>query len=195
MVLCTYGGLRTIWVSREELCHERLVQLAEVLCYTDVVFLVYSLQLSMEAANHHVLEAVGLYFSPVFYLIAWYVLSIACDVIRSICVSALSSDGSHQFVILVRYEVLGSDLADAVNLMILLLALFSVGDEAILFISCLYFVEQWCLGSRIVGAKFICTLEHQVLQIVSQTRGFRRIVLATCTNSNESLNTWLLLVD
>ena len=89
---------------------QRSKQFTAVTCQSDVVLLIHSLQLSVETANHHILETVGLNLGPVINLVRWDILGIAIHFIRCIGIGTLSTNSSHQFVVLIRNKVLGSHL-------------------------------------------------------------------------------------
>ena len=50
-------------------------------------------------------------------------------------------------------------------------------DGAVLLVTLRDIVEQWLLCFRIISSELLCTLEHKVLQIVSQACRLGRIVL------------------
>ena len=110
MLLRTDSGLCAVGVSREELLAECSPLLVEVACEVHIVLLVHRLKLSVESAYNHVLEAVSLDACPVVNLVRRYVLHIARHVVACISVGAVGSDGSHQLVVLVRDEILRSNL-------------------------------------------------------------------------------------
>ena len=97
-------------MGREELCKECCIHLAPVAGKTDVILLIYRLQLCVEAADNHILEAVTLNLCPSVQLIRWNILYIASYVIRSVGVCTLTTDGSHHLVVLVRDVVAGCEL-------------------------------------------------------------------------------------
>ena len=53
--------------------------------------------------------------------------------------------------------------------MIGLLTSLGIGELAISLITLFDLVEQRSLGSIVIGTELFCALEHQMLQIVSQT--------------------------
>ena len=169
VLLCADGGLRSVWVVGPQHLAYGVEEFPLVGTESDVVFLIHSLQFGMEAADYHVLEAVGLNLSPVLHLVGGYVLGVASNVVAGVCVRAFRTDGCHQFVVLVGDEILCRQLRDAVNLVVFLLAQFGVFDEAVFLVSLLYLVEQRSLSLGVVSAELLGALEHQVLQIVSQT--------------------------
>ena len=195
VLLRTDGGLRAIGMGGEQHGADALPELARVLSDTDVVLLVDSFQLGVESADDHILETVGLDLSPVGDFVRGDVLHIARHVVRCVGIRSLCSDGRHQLVVLIGDEVLGGQLADGVDLVILLPTQFRVGDEAILLVACLDIVQQRGFGLGVGDTKLISALEHQVFQIVSQTRCLGRVVLRSCTHSDEGLDARLLLVD
>ena len=111
MLLRTDGGLCAIGMVRPEHLRDGVEQLALVLRQTDVILLVHSLQLGVEATDHHVLEPVTLDLGPVLDLVRGDILRITGHIVRGIGIRSLSTDGSHQLVILIGNEILGSHLA------------------------------------------------------------------------------------
>ena len=148
----------------------------------------------METADYHVLESVALHLRPVLYLIVRDVLHIAGYIVGSIGIGALASDARHQFVVLVRDIVFGSQLRDGINLVVSLLALSRVGEFAVALISAGNLVEIWLLLGVVGGAEFLGTLEHQVLQIMCKTSSLGRIVSRARLHCDVSLQARLLLV-
>ena len=195
MLLRTDGGLRAVRMRGEKLGQQSLVLLVAIAGETNVVLLIDSLQLGMEAANHHILEAVGLHLCPVLNLVRGNVLYIAGHVVRGEGIRALATDGSHQFVVLIGNEVLGCELRDAVYLVVLLLTCCLVGYGSVFFVALLYLVQQGGLCIGVCSAELLCTLEHEVLQVVCQTSCLGRVVLRACTHSDVSLNARLLFVN
>ena len=160
MLLSTYSSLCTIGVGGVELRHKSVEEFVHIACEVDVILLIDSLQLGVEAANGHVLEALALNLRPVVYLVRGDVLGITGDVVRSVGVSTLSTDDRHQFVVLVRDEELGSQLTDAVNLVVLLTTSLCVGQRAILLVESLDFVQVRLLGSGVGDTEATRSLEH-----------------------------------
>ena len=95
----------------------------------------------METTDDHILETVALDLCPVLNLVAWDVLGIAGHVVACEGVSALSSDSSHEFVVFIRDEILGSQLRNRVNLVVFLLAKNRVLDGAIFLVTLCDIVE------------------------------------------------------
>ena len=148
----------------------------------------------MEATNDHILKAVALYFRPRFNLVAWYILHITSNIVRCIGVCSLTSDGCHKLVVLVRNVVLCSYLRNRVNLVIPNLALCRVCHVAILFVKFLNLLQirAFCL---VVGStKLIRSFKHNVFKVVCQACCFSRVVAATRTHGNVSLNAWFLFI-
>ena len=79
--------------------------LAYVLCERHVELLVHGFKLGVESAYHHVVEAVGLYSRPVVHFVRRDVVHIAGHIVACVGVGAGCSDGGHEFVVLVWYEV------------------------------------------------------------------------------------------
>ena len=195
MLLLTDGGLGTVWMGRGEKLPEGSKLLGVVASHGDVLLLVYSLQLGMETADHHVLESVALYLSPILYLVVRDVLYIAGHIVGSIGVGALASDARHQLVVLVRDVVLGCQLRNRVDFVISLLALCRVGQLAVALISASDFVEIRLFLGMVCGSELLGSLEHQMLQIVGKTGCFGRVVSGTCLHCDVCLQTRLFLVD
>ena len=78
--------------------------------------------------------------------------------------------------------------------MIRLFTCLRVGELAVSLVALLDLVEQGFLGLGIVGTKQECTLEHEVLQVVSQTGSFGGVILRPRTHGYISLNTRLLSI-
>ena len=78
--------------------------------------------------------------------------------------------------------------------MIDLLALFGVGGVVIDLVQRLDLFELLLLFGPIQGAEVVRALEHQVLQIVGETRGFRGVVLTAHAHGNVSLDARNVLV-
>ncbi len=194
MLLRTDGGLRAVGMGREEHLGHRLPQFALVLGDADVVFFVDGLQLGVETADDHVLEPFALDLCPVLHFVRGNILGVAGHVVRCVGVGALSTDGRHELVVLVRDEILRGNLRDAVDFVVFLAAKLRVADEPIFLVSTLDVVQIRLFGSRIGDAELVGSLEHQVFQIVSQARGLGRIVLRAGADGDVGLNTRFLRV-
>ena len=194
MLLRTQRCLQTIGMIGEQLAHHGSHLLTEIARQTDVVLLIDSLQLGMETADDHILETVCLNLGPVFYLVRRNVLDIAGNVIRGVGIGTLGTNSRHQLVVFVRDKVFGSQLRHRVNLVVGLTALGRICQRAILLITSLNIGQQGGFGLGVGNTELVGTLEHQMLQIVSQTRCLSRVVLGTRTNGNESVQTGFLLV-
>ena len=110
VLLLADGSLCAIRMGRSEEVPESSNFLGGIACHGDVLLLVHSLQLCMEATDDHVLKAVALHLGPVFYLIVWDVLHVAGDIIAGIGVCSLATDARHELVVLVGDVVFGSQL-------------------------------------------------------------------------------------
>ncbi len=110
MVLRSDGRLCAIGMVGEELGAQRIPFLIVVAGQSDVVLLIDSLQLGVESADNHVLEAVTLYLSPCVNLIGRDVLHITGDIIGSVSVATLRANGRHELVILIGDVILGCEL-------------------------------------------------------------------------------------
>ena len=88
------------------------------------------------------LETVALDLRPVLDLVGWDILRIAGHIIRGECIRTLRTDSSHQFIVLIGDEVLGSNLTHRVDLMIRLFTLGWVCQQTITLIAVLDVLQQ-----------------------------------------------------
>ena len=148
----------------------------------------------MEPTDDHMLETVTLDLRPVLDLVGGDILGIAGHIIRGKGVRALSPDGSHQLVVLIGDEILGSHLTHRVDLVIRLLALIRVCQQTIPLIAVFDVLQQRRLSLRIGRTEMRRTLKHQVLQVMRQTSRLRRVILRSRPDGNIRLNPRLLIV-
>ena len=148
----------------------------------------------METTDYHILETVALNLRPVLDLVRGDILRITGHIVRGIGVRTFCTDGSHQLVILIGDEVLGSHLRDGVDLVVSLLTSLRISQFAIGLITLFDLIEQGFLSRIVVRTKLLGTLEHQVLQIMRQTSGLCRIILRSRSYCNIRLNTGFLLI-
>ena len=160
-----------------------------------VVLLVHSLQLGMESAQHHILEAVRLNFGPVLQLVAGYILHINRLVVTGEGIAAVATDVSHQFIVLVGDEVRAGLVADAVYLVVDSLTLLWVSRCTVHFVQVGNFIQQHLLLLVVGGAQVCTTLKHHVLQIMCKTCSLHWFMLTAGMNSYECLDARLFLVD
>ena len=177
MLLCANGGLQAIRVSRPQHLTTSGKEFAPIRTQTNIILLIHSLQLGMEATYHHILETIALYLRPVLYFIRGDILRITSHIVRRIGIRSLSADSRHQFVVLIGNKVLCSHLRHTIDFMIGLLTCFKVCKSAIGFIALLDLPQQRCLCLRIARTELFRTLKHQMLQIVCQACSLCRIVL------------------
>ena len=121
----------------------------------------------MEATDDHVLETVALDFRPILDLVGGDILGIAGHIVRSEGIRSLSTNRRHEFVVLIRDEVLGSHLTHRVDLVIGLFTLVWVSELTIGLIAVLDILQQGSLSLGIVRSEVGGSLEHQVLQVMS----------------------------
>ena len=181
-------------MSRPEHLADGGKELTLVAAQSDIILLIDSLQLGVEATYHHVLESVGLDLCPVLNLVRRDILRIAGYIVRGIGVRPFCTDGCHQLIVLIGNEILGSHLRDRVDLVVSLLAGLGIGKLAISLIALFDLCQQRSLSLGVIRTKLFRALKHQVLQVVSQTCRFRRVILRTCTYSDECLDTRFLRV-
>ena len=182
-------------MRREEFFHQREIRLHSIVRQVDVILLIHSLQFGVETSYSHILETVTLHLQPVLNLICRYVVHVACTVLPSERIRTFGTDESHQFVIFIRDEILRRQLTHRIYLVISHTALLRVGQGAIRLISSLYIVKQRTFSLRISHTEMVRTLEHKMLQIVSQPRSLSRVILRTCPHSYIRLQTRFLLID
>ena len=181
-------------MSRPEHLADGGKELALVAAQSDIILLIDSLQLGVETTYHHVLESVGLDLCPVLNLVRRDILRIAGHVVRRVGVRPFCTDGCHQLVVLIGNEILGCHLRHRVDLMVCLLTGCRIRQLAISLIALFNLCQQRSLCLRVVRAELLRTLEHQVFQVVGQSCRFSRVILRTCTYSDERLDTRFLRV-
>ena len=118
MFLCANGGLCAIGVVGEELGQQSIVEFVDVAGEVNVIFFIDSLQFGMEPAYHHILEAVGLNLGPVLHFVRRNVFGIAGHIVAGVGIGSFRSDSRHQLVVFVGNEILCSQLAHRVNLVV-----------------------------------------------------------------------------
>ena len=193
--LRTESGLCTIRMVREQRACDRFKQLASVLCRVHVAFFVYGFQLGVESADYQTLETVCLNLRPVFNLVAWDVFHIASHIITGIGIGSFGTDSPHQLVVFIRNEISGRFVGKAVYHAVNGLAFSLIGSLAIHFELFFDGIEKRFFHFVVHGSILLGTLEHEVFQVMRQTGSFGRVVLATYTNGNISLNARSFLVD
>ena len=195
MLLSTQHGLASIGMVGEQRCVHRLIDLATVVGERHILLLVNGFELGVETANHNILETIRLDFEPILNLVRGNVLDINGHIVACIGVGALSTDRSHQLVVLVGNSQLRCLVADRVDTLVESLALSLVIGLAINLEQLLNLVEQRLLGLVVLRTELLRTLEHQVLEVVSQTGCLGGVVLTTHANSDVGLDSGLLVAD
>ena len=148
----------------------------------------------MEEAEDRVGETLALDFQPTLDLVARDVLLIDGHVVGSEGVGALRPDHRHHLVVLVGDGVLGSLVRHGVDFVVDLFALGGVGGVVIDLVQRLDLLELLLLLGPVERAEMVGALEHQVLQIVGEARGFRRVVLAAHAHRDVGLDARHVLV-
>ena len=193
--LCTQYGLRAVGMVGEQGGVHGLPDFAAVLRQGHVLLLVNSLQLGVEAADHGVLKPVGLDPGPVVDLVRRDVLDVYGHVLRRKSIGAVGADGRHQFVVLVRDGDFRSLVADRVDAVVDRRTLGLVGGLAVNFEEVFDLIEHRFLGCEVRCAELLRPLEHQVFEIVRQSGGLGRVVLAAHVHGDVGLDARRLLVD
>ena len=188
-------GLRAVGVVGEEGGVHGLPDFAAVLRQGHVLLLVNSLQLGVEAADHGVLKPVGLDPGPVVDLVRRDVLDVYGHVLRRKSIGAVGADGRHQFVVLVGDGDFRSLVADRVDAVVDRRTLGLVGGLAVNFEEVFDLIEHRFLGCEVRCAELLRPLEHQVFEIVRQSGGLGRVVLAAHVHGDVGLDARRLLVD
>ena len=70
-----------------------------------------------------------------------------------------------------------------------------IRDVAVALETVLDGVEQGCLCRDIAGTKMGGAFEHQVLKVVSQSCGLRRVIARSGLHGDVSLQPWCLMID
>ena len=192
--LRTDGGLCTIRVVREEGAHDCLNHLLAIESRVHVTFFVHGLQFGVESTDHQVLETVCLNLRPVLNLVARNVFHVASHIVAGIGIGTTGTDSGHQLVVFIRDEVSGSFVRKAVDNVIDGLAFGLICRLAIDFELCLDGIEKRLFGFVVHGSVLLCTLEHEVFQVVRQTGGFGWVVLTAHTYSDVGLYAWSFLI-
>ena len=149
LLLRAENGLGAVGMMGEEAGVDGFEHLAVVAGEVHVVFLVDGFELGVESADHVVAEAVGLDLRPVLHLVGGDVLGVDGFVVGGPGVGPAAAYHAHHLVVLVGNGDLGCQVAHGVDLMVMRLALFGVGDGAVLFVEALDLVEIG-LFSRII---------------------------------------------
>ena len=180
---------------REEGGQCLLIHLTGITGQRHILFLVHCLQLSVEAADDTVLEAVRLNLGPVLHLVAGDIFSVASHIEAGVGIGTVGTDGGHQLVIFIGDGILRSFVRQAVDRMIDSFTLSLVSSLAVNFKGLFDLVEQRLLYFIIHRAEMIGSLEHQVFEVVSQTGSFGRVIFTTHTHGDVGLDARFVLVD
>ena len=195
MLLRTEGGLLAVRVVGEEKLVYGLPDLAAVLGEGHVLLFIDGLQLCMETADDAVTEALRLDAGPVVYLVGGDVFLVDGLIRRREGIGAVCAYHGHEFVVLVGDGVAGCLIAYGIYGMVYSLALRRVCGYAIDLIEALNLVQEGFLRLVVLGAVVLRALEHEVLEVVGEAGGLRRVVLAADADGDVGLDTGLLLVD
>ena len=110
-------------------------------------------------------------------------------------VTNVGADGGHQFVVFVGNGDLRSLVADRVDAVVDRRTLGLVGGLAVNFEEVFDLIEHRFLGCEVRCAELLRPLEHQVFEIVRQSGGLGRVVLAAHVHGDVGLDARRLLVD
>ena len=194
LLLGAQNGLGAVGVVLEKTCLKGLEQLFGVGGERHVLLFVHRFKFGMEAANHVVAEAVGLHYRPVLQLVGGDVFGVNRFVLAGPGIGTAGAYHAHELVVFVGYGKLGRLIAHGVDAAVHLQPLGRVGDGAVLLEEVLDLVQHRLFGRIVAGAELLAALEHQVLEVVGETSGFVRIVLAAGAHRDESLDAGLFLV-
>ena len=194
IILGAENGLGAVWVVRKEGGEHTFHELATIVGERHVLLLVDGFQLGVEAADDGIFEAVGLNAGPVLDLVGGNVFYVASHVVGGVSVGAVGADGCHKFIILVGNGDERGFITDGVDLAVDFAASHRVGGDAVHFKELLDLVEQRLFGGIVGGTKLLGTLEHKVLEVVSQAGGFSRVVFTTYAHGDIGLDARFLVV-
>ena len=177
MILIAQYGVAAARVVGVEQREHAVIGLVAVAGERHVVLLVNRFQLGMESADHGVLETVALYLGPLLDAVRGDILGVDRLVERGPRVGSVGRDGGHQLVVFVGYGQLRSLLRHRVDLRVQRFALVGVGLGAVYLEQTLDLVEQGFLGLVVLRSELFGALEHEVFEVVGQTRRLLGIVL------------------
>ena len=110
MFLLADCGLGAVWMRRSEELPKGSILLTSVASHGYVLLFVDGFKLSMEAADNHILEAVGLNACPICDFIRWNILHIAGHIVACVGITSFRSDARHELVIFIRDVISGGKL-------------------------------------------------------------------------------------
>ena len=188
-------GLGAVRMMGEQGLAQAFPDLVAVVRERHVLLFVDGLELGMEAADHVVAEAVRLDSRPVVYLVGRDVLGIDGLVIGGPGVRSVGAYDRHQLVVFVRNRKFGGFVAHGIYPVVDGLALrfvlrFAVGLEELFDL-----VQHGLFGLIVARSELLRSLEHQVLEVVGEAGGLRRVVLAADLDSDIGLDARLILID
>ena len=195
VLLRAQHGLGAVGMVGEQGGGHRFPYLARVLRERHVLLLVDGLQFGVEAADDGVLEAVGLDACPVVDLVRRDVLDVDGHVLRRVGVRSVGADGGHQLVVFVGNGQFRGFVAYRVDAVVDGRAFGLVRRLAVDFEETFDFIEHRFFGGVVRGAVLLRTLEHQVFEIVGQTRRLGRVVLAAHLHGDVGLDAGSFAVD
>ena len=195
VLLGSQGGLESVRMLGKQHGVDSLHCLFLVLGQAHILFLIDSLQLGMEAPDHRMPEPVGLDLGPIVDLVGRDVLGIDRHIVGSEGVSSAGADYRHQFVVFVRDGDLGSLVADRVYLVVEGYPFGRVGLGPVNFEQGPDGIEERFLSLVVGGSETLAALEHKVLEIVGETGGLVRVVLAADLHGDVGLQARCFLVD
>ena len=190
----TDGGLRSVWVVREQGLVHLLIGGTTVVGHVHVLLLIHGFQLGVEQAEDRVGETLALDHQPAFNLVAGDILLIHRHIIGSEGVGTLRPDHRHHLVVLVGDGILGSLVGDGVDQMVDGLAFRRVGGVVVYLIQTFNLFQLHLFLGPVEGAEVVGAFEHQVFEIVGKARRFGGVVLAAHTHGDVSLDARHILV-
>ena len=179
----------------EETGHHLIDHFTVIFGQGHIFFFINSFQFGMKSPDNRMLKPIGLYFSPVLYLIRRNIFLKNSLVVRSIGICPGSSDRRHQFIVFIGNSDLRGLIRHTVDLTIESSPLSLVRRFPIYLEQSFYPVQHRFLLFVILCSETIRSFEHQVLKIVGQPGRLCRIVLSTGADGDIGLNPGLIFID
>ena len=164
----TYDGT-TVGSTLEGFAKEEVRQVATHVVLVHVVLLIYSLELSLEATENGVNKTLAVELKPLLELCGRECVVIYSLVITCTCVEALTTHTVNQQSKLVGSSILCSLNRKTVDFQSDSILLLTGLGQCHLVIFCYNLLVERFLLLPVKTTYSLCTLEHNVLEVVSQT--------------------------